>query len=99
MGGDNSGMAAILSGIVPVKSAVDQIAAACAQISQAAIIPGADQVLQQIMALATSLVPMAAQNLLAPAGASAGAGMAGMAGMGMGQPPMGGPIPPVGMGI
>lgn len=72
-------MAALVSGIAPVKNSVDGILAACKQIVQSGAVPGAEQVCGQIVALATSLLPMAAQNALNPSG---GAGAI---------PPVGGP--------
>jgi hypothetical protein len=63
---DQGGMAALLSGIAPIKSAVDQIMAACKSIVQTGIIPGAEQPCGQIVSLATSLLPMAAQSALSP---------------------------------
>lgn len=59
-------MAAIMSGLVPIKSGVDAILAACKQIVQSGAVPGAEQPCAQIVALATSLLPMAAQHALQP---------------------------------
>lgn len=64
-------MASLMSGIAPVKQGVDAILAACKQIVQSGVIPGAEQPCGQIVALATSLLPMAAQTLM---GAGGGAG-------------------------
>ncbi len=67
--GGNDIMAALLSGIGPVKSQVDQITAACKSIVQSGVIPGAEQICGQIVALATSLLPMAAQaSVTSPTG-------------------------------
>jgi len=59
-------MAAMMSGIAPIKMGVDGILAACKQIVQSGAIPGAAQVCGQIVALATSLLPMAAQQAMQP---------------------------------
>jgi len=92
------GLASMLAGIMPVKNAVDQINAAGKMIVQSGAIPGAEQVVAQIIALANSLVPMAAQNAMQP----------GVGGPGPGAPPpppgpltgglpgTGGPVPPGG---
>lgn len=64
--GGQSSMADMMSGIAPVKSAVDQIIAACKMIVQSGAIPGAEQPCGQIIALATSLLPMAVQQALQP---------------------------------
>jgi len=61
-------MAAIVAGIAPVKTAVDTIVAAAKQIVQSGAIPGAEQPVAQIIALATSLLPMAAQQAMQPQG-------------------------------
>lgn len=61
-----SSMSALVSGIAPVKSAVDQILAACKQVVQSGAIPGAEQVCGQIVSLAVSLLPMAAQQAMQP---------------------------------
>lgn len=78
-------MAAIMSGITPVKTAVDGIVAACRSIVQSGAVPGAEQPCAQIVAIATSLLPMALQQALQP-GQGGGAGIQGM-------PPPGGPPP------
>lgn len=65
-GAASGGMAQLLSGIAPVKTGVDAIHMACKQIVQSGVIPGAEQVCGQIIALATSLLPMAAQSILQP---------------------------------
>lgn len=80
--GGQDAMAAMLSGIAPIKQSVDQILAACKVIVQSGVIPGAEQPCGQIVALATSLLPMAAQQMMAP---------------GQSQPQQGG-IPPMGAG-
>jgi hypothetical protein len=59
-------MSAIMSGIAPVKAGVDAILAAAKAIVQSGSIPGAEQVCGQIVALATSLLPMAAQQAMQP---------------------------------
>lgn len=82
-------MAGFLSGLMPVKSAVDGINGACQSIVQSGAVPGAEQVCAQIVALANSLVPMAAQNLLGAAGQMQGGGM---------PPPPPGMPPPVAPG-
>lgn len=65
-GGSQAGMASMLSGIAPIKASVDQILAACKQIVQSGSIPGAEQVCGQIVALSTSLLPMAVQQAVQP---------------------------------
>ena len=65
-------LASIMAGIQPVKSAVDGITAACKSIVQSGVIPGAEQICGQIVALATSLLPMAAQQVLQPGGGAGG---------------------------
>lgn len=65
-GADSSSMANIMSGIAPVKAAVDQMLMSCKQIVQSGAVPGAEQVCGQIVALATSLLPMAVQSALQP---------------------------------
>lgn len=96
-------LSSILSGIAPVKSAVDQINAACKAIVQSGTIPGAEQVCAQIVALANSMLPMAAQSLLQPVaggGALANAGTPSGAPGGLSAPalppPPGGPAPLMG---
>ena len=59
-------MSSIISGLAPVKAAVDQIRMACKQIVQSGIIPGAEQPCSQIVAMATSLLPMAVQASMQP---------------------------------
>jgi hypothetical protein len=94
-------MASLMSGIAPIKSSVDAINAACKQIVQSGVIPGAEQICGQIVALTTQLLPMAAQNILqpmqgqqAPGGGTAGAGTLTMpGGLGPMLPPPGGPPP------
>ena len=76
-------MSALVSGIAPVKAGVDQILAACKSIVQGGAVPGAEQVCGQIIAMATSLLPMAAQSMLQPGG---------------GPPQGGGGIGPIGQG-
>ena len=71
-GGQGSPMAALVSGIAPIKTGVDGILAACKSIVQSGVIPGAEQVCGQIVALATSLLPMAAQQVLQPGGGGGG---------------------------
>ena len=96
-GGPQSGstppafLASIMSGIAPVKNAVDQIQSACQQIVQSKAIPGSEQICGQIVALAQSLVPMAAQNILQPG--MAGGAQAPSGAPALPQPP--GPPPPI----
>ena len=93
-GGASQGlMSSLVSGIAPVKTAVDGILAACKSIVQSGAVPGSEQVCGQIVALATSLLPMAAQQALQPGGGQPGPGV------GVGPPPgpQAGPIPPMGM--
>jgi len=68
-------LASILSGIAPVKMAVDQIHSACQQIVRNGINPEAEQICGQIVALASSLLPIAAQQALQPGMGGAGGGM------------------------
>lgn len=77
-------MAQLLSGIAPIKTAVDGINQACKQIVQSNVIPGSEQICAQIVALATSLLPMAAQQVLQPSG---------VAGAAPGSSPQPGPSP------
>lgn len=74
-GGDTgtSPLAAILSGIMPVKSAVDAINQACKQIVQSGMIPGAENVCGQIVAMAQALLPMAVQSSMGPMQGQGGA--------------------------
>jgi hypothetical protein len=65
-------MAALISAVGPTKQAVDSIVAACKQIVQSGAVPGSEQPCAQIIALATSLLPMAAQQALQPTGQSSG---------------------------
>lgn len=65
-------LASIMAGIQPVKTAVDGITAACKSIVQSGVIPGSEQICGQIVALATSLLPMAAQQVLQPGGGTGG---------------------------
>jgi len=95
-------MAALLSGLMPVKTGVDHILAGCQQIMRSRVIPGAEQVCGPIVALATSLLPMAAQQVLQPgggAGAAAGAMLGGAPIPAVGAPPApgAGAMGPVGM--
>ena len=93
---DPSGfLSSVLSGIAPVKMAVDQIHSACQQIVQSGSVPGAEQICGQIVALASSLLPMAAQQALQPAAGGSAIGMMAPPGLpapvGGGGPPGGGP--------
>ena len=80
-------LASLLSGIAPVKSGVDAINQACKQIVTSGAVPGAEQICGQIVALATSLLPMAAQSAMQPMGPSGGGAGGPM------PPPPGGPAP------
>jgi len=85
-------MSALVSGIAPVKNGVDGILQACRAIVQSGAVPGAEQICGQIVALATSLLPMAAQSALQPGGAQGvgaipGVGAPGPAPAGPGGPP------------
>lgn len=51
---------------MPVKSAVDAINQACKQIVQSGMIPGAENVCGQIVAMAQALLPMAVQSSMGP---------------------------------
>ena len=60
-----SPLASLVSGLAPVKNAVDQITSAAKQLSQLGI--PAD-LCGQLIALATSALPIAAQGALGPGG-------------------------------
>ena len=75
-----------------MKSGVDAIVAACRQIVQSGAVPGAEQSCAQIVALATSLLPMAAQQALQPG--QGGGGIQGLPGAGATPPPGGAPGAP-----
>jgi len=91
--GPQSAMSSIVSGIAPVKKAVDDIIAAAKQVVQSGAIPGAEQVCGQIVALAVSLLPMAAQQALQPSGLTGGVSAGGLPPGGPGglTGPVGGP--------
>ena len=61
-------MSSIISGVAPIKAAVDAIVQACQQIVKSGVIPGAEQPCGQIVALASSLLPMALQQSMIPGG-------------------------------
>lgn len=84
-----SAMAALVAGIAPIKSGVDAIVAACKQIVQSGAVPGAEQPCAQIVALATSLLPAAAQQAMQPGqgGAPPPQPSGGMQGIPGGAPP------------
>ncbi len=84
-------LAALMSGVAPVKTAVDQIMEGCKAIMAVGTIPGADQICGQIAALATSLLPLAAQSAMGVGGA--GGGMQAMPPPPNGPAPMGAPGP------
>ena len=72
-GGGDSGaaagghdMAGMMSGLMPVKMGVDSIIKGAQMIVQSGAVPGSEQVCGQIVALATSLIPMAAQQAMHP---------------------------------
>jgi len=79
-------LSSLMSGIGPVKKHADTIVQSAKEIVKLGVIPGAEQVAAQIISLATSLVPMAAQNLLNPMGGQGGS-------VGPMLPPPGGPQP------
>ena len=86
----NSGiLAALMSGVAPVKMQVDAINKACQEIAKLGVIPGAEQICGQIVALATSMLPLAAQSAMG----MGGGGMAAMPPPPKGPAPMGGPPP------
>ncbi len=93
-GGDP--MAMIMAGLAPIKQAVGGIQGACKSIVQSGAIPGAEQICGQIVALANSLLPMAAQNLLQPGMGGSGNAPPAPGGGGMGMPPPPGPPPNIG---
>jgi len=82
-------MASLISGLAPVKMEVDNILMSCKKLVQSGAIPGAEQPCSQIVALATSLLPMAAQQMMQPGGQGPQA-----AGPGPVGPPPGGPQGP-----
>ena len=90
--GNKDVLAALMTGIGPIKKHTDAIVQAAKEIVKSGTIPGAEQIAAQIISLATSLVPMAAQNLLNPMGASGGAVQGGND-VGAMMPPSGGPAP------
>ena len=92
-------LSSLLMGIAPVKQAVDQINAACQQIVQSGTVPGSEQICAQIVSAANSLLPMAAQNALAPL--SQMQGIAAGPGGRLSAPPLppGAPPPVGGMGM
>jgi hypothetical protein len=94
-GGPPGLMSALVSGIAPVKMGVDGILQACKSIVQSGAVPGAEQICGQIVALATSLLPMAAQSALQPAG-GAGGGIPAVAPGGPPPGPNAGAPPPMG---
>ena len=83
----NSGMSALIAGVMPVKNSVDQITQACRTIITSGAVPGSEQICAQILALAQGLLPMAMQNMFQSAG-----GPAGQSGSGIGN--TSGPVPP-----
>lgn len=84
-----------MSGVAPVKNAVDAINAACKSIVQSGAVPGSEQVCGQIIALSSSLLPMAIQQATQPGmgGQSAAPGAGGPPGLGAMPPSPGGPAP------
>lgn len=82
--GNQNTLAALMSGVAPVKKSVDSIVQEAKNIVKLGVIPGGEQIAAQIISLATSLVPMAAQNVLNPMGGQA---------VGPMLPPPGGPVP------
>jgi len=89
--GNKDVLASLMSGVGPVKKHADTIVQSAKEIVKMGVIPGAEQVAAQIISLATSLVPMAAQNLLNPMGGAVQSGNS--SGMGQMLPPPGGPAP------
>jgi hypothetical protein len=90
-GPQQSQLAQVMSGVAPVKMAVDGIVKACQAIVKSGAVPGAEQVCGQIVALATSLLPMAIQSAMQP-GQGGGQG-----GPGGGGAPPPGPVAPPGV--
>lgn len=88
-------MAALVAGVAPVKNGVDAIVAACKQIVESGAVPGAEQPCAQIVALATSLLPMAAQQAMQPQAAPPPEAMQGVQGN---APPAPGAAPAQGAG-
>jgi hypothetical protein len=84
--GSASGMSSLVAGVAPVKMGVDLILKGAQMIVQSGAVPGGEQPCAQIISLATSLLPMAAQNALNPMG-------------GAGTPPPTPPPPPGAVGI
>lgn len=85
--GNQSAMAAIMSGIAPVKNGVDSINSACRQIVQSGAVPGSEQICAQIISLATSLLPMALQQAIQPGQGGGGGGGQGIQALGGAPPP------------
>lgn len=85
-----SGLASIMSRVAPVKASVDTIVQEAKKIVQSGAVPGAEQVCSQLVALATSLLPMALQSSMAPGPMQSPQGATGPVGP-VGGPPPGGP--------
>ena len=81
--GSPNPMDSIMSGIAPVKQAVDQIIAGVRAIVQSGVLPGVEDKAGQVVAWASGLLPQAIQQLAQPGG---------------GAPPQQGGIPPIGSG-
>ena len=88
-----SAMAAIMSGVAPIKAAVDKIIEACREIVQSGALPGSEQKCGQIVAAASSLIPEAVQQMMQPGPGGAPGGPLGPVG---GAPVPGGGVGPVG---
>ncbi len=83
-------MASIISGVAPVKMAVDKGLEAVQEIAKSGMIPNADQVLSPLIQAFNSILVMTMQQAMQPAqGARPGAGpfsLSGMPGGGPGAP-------------
>ncbi len=64
-------MAALVSNLAPVKQGVDMILQGAKQIVQSGMVPGAEGPCGQIIATATQLLTMAAQQAMQPGQATA----------------------------
>jgi hypothetical protein len=94
-----SPLAGMIAGLLPVKTAIDQIEAACQQIVQSGTVPGAAQICSQIVAAAKQLLPMAMQGAMGQMGAGPGPNLPPQAGPPQGIPPaQGAPPQPVAQG-
>lgn len=86
-GGPQDPMAAVMAGVAPVKQGVDLIMKGCQMVVASGAVPGVEQGVQQVIAMATSWLPMAVQQAMTPQGPAP---------VGAPAPPQQGPPSPVG---